>query len=376
MTRIQIQNQIEQEFAAIEQGCFALLYMLRKMRDTADSGDYSDPACPKCGTTLDDARESELCDEIKRLRAPAAAPLGAVEALDLDAIEALYNKGQREFLTMSDTAKLLGSIPVLIARLRAALAPVPADPLKEAARNFILAYNHWMAVDTEGVEEENRRIAVADQKMDVMCELVGVPRHKFDCPPSVPVDPAPQGPAVEVGRVKSESLPPSGFEGTFLQELANGAFEERTEILVSPKNTALPLSQDKSAKRIVHNRLCGLYGSATSIAAQSIVADLQAAGYIHPSPQPCTRCGHLDGETILKGYGGKCPDCGRGWEAPVSAPAAEPLAWAVKKNGVADIWETFPAEKYARAELARSLRDGTLGGSVDEWEVFPIYRGT
>jgi hypothetical protein len=32
---MEIHNQIEKEFAAIEQGCFALLYMLRKMRDTS-----------------------------------------------------------------------------------------------------------------------------------------------------------------------------------------------------------------------------------------------------------------------------------------------------------------------------------------------------
>lgn len=42
----------------------------------------------------------------------------------------------------------------------------------------------------------------------------------------------------------------------------------------------------KSAKEIIHARLCGLYGSATSIGAQSILSELQDAGYIHREPPP------------------------------------------------------------------------------------------
>lgn len=51
--------------------------------------------------------------------------------------------------------------------------------LQKATREYIEAYNHWMAVDTEGVEEENRRIRVADEKMDVVCGLIGIPRFQF-----------------------------------------------------------------------------------------------------------------------------------------------------------------------------------------------------
>jgi hypothetical protein len=41
------------------------------------------------------------------------------------------------------------------------------------------------------------------------------------------------------------------------------------------------IAQGESPKRIIHNRLCYLYGSATSLAAQMILSDLQDAGYIH-----------------------------------------------------------------------------------------------
>jgi len=43
-------------------------------RAIADSGDFSDLTCPKCETVLDDASDSELCDEIKRIRPDPTVP--------------------------------------------------------------------------------------------------------------------------------------------------------------------------------------------------------------------------------------------------------------------------------------------------------------
>ncbi len=41
---------------------------------------------------------------------------------------------------------------------------------------------------------------------------------------------------------------------------------------------------NETPKRTIHNSLCKIYGSATSIAAQIILSDLQDAGHVHREP--------------------------------------------------------------------------------------------
>lgn len=52
----------------------------------ADSGDFSDLVCPHCprwpGVVLEDASEAELCDELKRMRAPLSSVTGAAARTD------------------------------------------------------------------------------------------------------------------------------------------------------------------------------------------------------------------------------------------------------------------------------------------------------
>ena len=60
--------------------------------------------------------------------------------------------------------------------------------------------------------------------------------------------------------------------------------------------------------------------------------------------------------------------------AEVPEPEPIPLAWAVQCNGSPDIWETFPAEKYARQQLQHNIKYGNLRGPESDWEIFPIYR--
>ena len=80
--------------------------------------------------------QPELCEAFAQILArhmlQAPGDKGKPTAgLDLEAIDELYAKGQREFLTMQDTKRLLESIPELVKRLRSIPAPAPLVWTKE-----------------------------------------------------------------------------------------------------------------------------------------------------------------------------------------------------------------------------------------------------
>jgi hypothetical protein len=55
------------------------------------------------------------------------------------------------------------------------------------------------------------------------------------------------------------------------------------------------------------------------------------------------------------------------------APAPRPMGWAVQHVGC-DIWQTFPAEKYARQQLRQAIREGQVEGPEGDWDIFPLFR--
>jgi hypothetical protein len=67
MTPNENKNQIEKEFAAIEQGCFALLYMARKMRDVSIVLAMTTKTTGEFGSVLENLLKEDM-DAIRHAR--------------------------------------------------------------------------------------------------------------------------------------------------------------------------------------------------------------------------------------------------------------------------------------------------------------------